>query len=102
MDFATLEGYEKTSLISRVGGEKIMSEFCQNCGSNKSPNDDYCLNCQDELEEYRVVREYLRAYPNSNAMQIANATGISISKILRYIRSGSLSVVEHEGQRKPR
>jgi hypothetical protein len=54
---------------------------------------------QCELDEYRIVRNYLRSHPNSNAMQIANATGISISNILRYIKSGSLTMVDNDRRR---
>jgi hypothetical protein len=45
---------------------------------------------EDDLLVYRKIRDYLTEYPRANAMQIANATGVSISKITRYVREGGL------------
>jgi hypothetical protein len=76
-----------------------MSHICDKCGSIIQANDAICQYCcQIEMDEYKIVRDYLRRYPNSNAMQIANATGISISNILKYIKNGSLTVVNSENQ----
>lgn len=44
-----------------------------------------------EKESIDKVKNYLRSHPNSNAMQIAMATGVSISKISKYIREGTLT-----------
>lgn len=78
-----------------------MSGFCKICGSPKQTNEEFCLSCQEgDMDDYKVVRNYLRANPNSNAMQVSNATGISVSKILRYIRTGSLSVVNDDVRRR--
>ncbi|MGQ7278927.1 hypothetical protein ACT91Q_13220 [Brevibacillus thermoruber] len=77
-----------------------MSQICSQCGhpiplhESSGPT---CMQCK--LDEYRIVRNYLRSHPNSNAMQIANATGISISNILRYIKSGSLTMVDNDRRR---
>ncbi len=80
-----------------------MSEICEKCGNIKAAHEDVCRICNhSDMDEYRMVREYLRSNPNSNAMQIANATGISISKILRYIKSGSLTVVDGDYPRRQR
>jgi hypothetical protein len=80
-----------------------MSEICQKCGNIKQAHEDVCRICNySDRDEYQIVREYLRKNPNSNAMQIANATGISVSKILRYIKTGTLTVVDHEYPRRQR
>jgi hypothetical protein len=80
-----------------------MSDICHRCGSIIPANDASCQTCYlSEMDEYKIVRNYLRSHPNSNAMQIANATGISISNILRYIKDGSLTVVNSENQRRLR
>jgi predicted transposase YbfD/YdcC len=80
-----------------------MSDICHRCGNIIHANDVCCQTCyQSEMDDYKIVRDYLRSHPNSNAMQIANATGISISNILRYIKDGSLTVVNSEKQRRPR
>ncbi|MGO0062433.1 hypothetical protein ACTID9_20825 [Brevibacillus fluminis] len=77
-----------------------MSQGCPYCGNELQKHEFFCADCgQDEFICYRAVKDYLRKHPNSNAMQVANATGISISKILQYIREGSLAVVEQEGRR---
>ncbi|UFJ39406.1 hypothetical protein LOK74_15170 [Brevibacillus humidisoli] len=68
-----------------------MSEVCPSCGRLKRANQEFCSSCWDgETRDYRAVKAYLRTHPNSNAMQIANATGVSVSKIMRYIRDGAL------------
>ncbi|NGQ96868.1 hypothetical protein G3578_17015 [Brevibacillus sp. SYP-B805] len=80
-----------------------MTQFCKECGSALQPGEVFCKTCYShERDEYRIVKEYLRTHPNSNAMQIANETGISISKIMKYIRNGSLTVVTNDGQRRSR
>lgn len=77
-----------------------MSQGCPYCGKALQKYEFFCEDCgKDEFIHYRVVKDYLRKYPNSNAMQVANATGISVSKILQYIREGSLAVVEPDGRR---
>jgi NAD-dependent DNA ligase len=77
-----------------------MSKGCPYCGNALQKYEFFCEQCaQDEFLCYRAVKDYLRKYPSSNAMQIANATGISVSKILQYIKNGSLAVVEQEGRR---
>ncbi|MGD8192433.1 hypothetical protein ACQCN2_20870 [Brevibacillus ginsengisoli] len=75
----------------------MMSDVCSVCGFPKPSHLDYCNNCNDkEMIEYRKVKEYLRTYPNSNAMQVANATGITVSKITRYLRDGLLTSVKDD------
>jgi len=69
-----------------------MNGVCSNCGGSLPSDKATCTAClAAERNEYLEVKNYLRANPNSNAMQVANATGISISKITRYIREGMLT-----------
>ncbi|WP_134686003.1 zinc ribbon domain-containing protein [Brevibacillus migulae] len=80
-----------------------MSKQCQSCGMPIRPEEEFCTDCfSSEMDDYRIVKNYLRANPNSNAMQIANATGVSVSKIIKYIRTGSFTVVDSPGQRRSR
>ncbi|WP_126428242.1 hypothetical protein [Brevibacillus marinus] len=68
-----------------------MREACPLCGRPKHPNQAYCPQClDDETQVYRTVKEYLLTHPHSNAMQIANATGVPISRILKFVREGML------------
>lgn len=77
-----------------------MKDMCLKCGSPMDPREYVCQVCgQNDQDEYQLIRNYVRSYPNSNAMQIANATGISVSKILHYIKNGSLSVVDNHSRR---
>lgn len=77
-----------------------MIDTCWKCGSKMSPEEYNCRVCgQNDREEYRMIRNYVRSFPNSNAMQIANATGVSVSKILRYIKNGSLTIVDSPSRR---
>ncbi|MGE5703518.1 MAG: hypothetical protein ACM32O_13390 [Clostridia bacterium] len=72
-----------------------MSPTCPYCKNSMRPHEFFCSTCaQDEYISYRAVKDYLRKYPSSNAMQISNATGISVSKIIKFIRDGSLTVVD--------
>lgn len=48
------------------------------------------MESEEEADAYRKVREYLRNNPYSNAMQIANATHVSIHKITKYVHQGLL------------
>ncbi len=80
-----------------------MSTLCQSCSMPIQPGEVFCSSCYaNEMDEYRIVKDYLRANPNSNAMQIANATGVSVSKIIKYIRSGSFTIVDSNAQRRSR
>jgi len=77
-----------------------MLDICMKCGSEMSPGEYICKVCgESDRDEYRMIRNYVRSFPNSNAMQIANATGISVSKILRYIKNGSLTMVDDHSRR---
>lgn len=77
-----------------------MSYTCVKCGSPMNPRETACQICgHSEMDEYRIIREYVRNHPHSNAMQVANATGISISKIVRYIKEGSLTVIDNQPRR---
>lgn len=77
-----------------------MNDTCLKCGSPMNPRESSCQVCgQNDMDEYQLIRNYVRSYPNSNAMQIANATGISVSKILRFIKNGSLTVVDDHPRR---
>jgi hypothetical protein len=80
-----------------------MTQICNACGSAIPHGEEFCRTCySNDMDDYRIVKNYLRAHPNSNAMQIANATGISVSKIMKYIRSGSLTVVDIDSHRRSR
>lgn len=50
-----------------------------------------CDRCK-ELDEqiFEQMTDYLKTYPNSNAMQIAEGLGIKASLVLKYVDEGRL------------
>lgn len=58
----------------------------------QSPN--ACVVCEKckEIDEalFSGVEDYLKKYPNSNAIQIAEGLGISVYEIIRFIDEGRL------------
>lgn len=50
-----------------------------------------CPECaQKEDDEFNVVREYILENPAANIDEVSKATGISPSKILKFLREGRL------------
>ncbi len=66
---------------------------CKYCGKLfQSPN--ACVVCREckEIDEalFSGVEDYLKKYPNSNAIQIAEGLNISVYEIIRFIDEGRL------------
>lgn len=54
---------------------------------------DICPDCQKkEEEDFNKVKEFLKEYPNASLVEIMEATGVSESKISKFIRAGRLSI----------
>ena len=52
-----------------------------------------CCNCKEKDDlQFDEIREYLIKYPNSNALQIAEALNISAHVVLSYLNEGRLVV----------
>ncbi|MCR5584904.1 MAG: hypothetical protein K6F63_05640 [Lachnospiraceae bacterium] len=69
--------------------------LCRYCGKFfNSPVERTCCNdCQKiEEEEFDRIKDYLKRYPNSNAIQIAEGLEISPFDIIRFIDEGRLYV----------
>ncbi|MCQ6277148.1 hypothetical protein JMM81_19935 [Bacillus sp. V3B] len=66
--------------------------FCSSCGKlTENQSLSYCVECsQKERSDYEKVRDYIRKNPNSNAMNVAQGTGVDISKIMNYIKEKAL------------
>lgn len=66
---------------------------CTRCGrmfQSEGPSK-LCARCVDNDEEdFKVVREYVYDNPNSSIPQVAEDTGVSEEKILKYLRQGKL------------
>ena len=59
-----------------------------------------CTSCK-QLDDalFTKIEEYLRRFPNSNAMQIAEGIGISALDVLQYIDEGRLQISKGEFRR---
>ncbi len=52
-----------------------------------------CGRCmQDEEEEFKKVKEYIDEYPGANMPEVSDATGISVDKIMRFLRDERLEI----------
>lgn len=70
--------------------------FCSSCGKVKEDQSlTHCMECyKKERSDYEMVREYIRKNPNSNAMNVAQGTGVDISKVMNYIKEKSLLLTQ--------
>ncbi|SHI38513.1 TIGR03826 family flagellar region protein [Lutispora thermophila] len=67
---------------------------CIRCGRvfayTYSPICSKCLE-QDE-EDFRIVKDYLYDNPGSNVFEVSEATGVSVEKIMRFLREERLEI----------
>jgi flagellar operon protein (TIGR03826 family) len=74
-----------------------MSEFknCVKCGRlfKAEMGVKFCSRCLNDSDaEYQLVKEYLYDHPNSNIVEVSEATNVDEDKILKYLREGKLMV----------
>ena len=74
-------------------------KFCGNTfiGKVKSSTCTSCKHLDEEL--FSKIEDYLRRFPNSNAIQISEGLGISALDILQYIDEGRLELSKGEFRR---
>lgn len=76
-----------------------MVNVCKHCmkqyiGSRESF---CCKDCRDiDNMRYEQIRAYLKVYPNSNAIQIADAIGVKPYVVLKYVDEGRLLIGKGE------
>lgn len=52
-----------------------------------------CEECKQlDSDHFDDIEAYLREYPNSNAIQISEALGITAFEVLNYLKEGRLNV----------
>jgi hypothetical protein len=71
-----------------------MVKFCVLCGSLAIADSKYCGICIVKVrEDFEKIKEYLKYYPGSSAVDVATETGISINTITRFMKDGLLSTI---------
>ena len=76
-------------------GEEVYT--CRHCKKlfTSSVKRKICEECAKKEDELFVrIKDYLRKYPNSNAMQIAEGLDINVMSVLYFIDEGRLSMVD--------
>lgn len=64
---------------------------CPNCGKLYIRIRDLCDVCYREEEEtFLKAARYIRDYPRCSIQEVSDATGVSISQIYEFIRSGRI------------
>lgn len=52
-----------------------------------------CTQCKDiDSGHFDDIEAYLKEYPNSNALQISEALGITAYEVLNYLKEGRLNI----------
>lgn len=52
-----------------------------------------CKECKEiDNNQFDDIETYLKEYPNSNALQISEALGITAFEVLNYIKEGRLNM----------
>lgn len=71
---------------------------CKKCGRLfQSESDILCKKCSEELDNpYKKIKNYLYGRGNVNIIELAEATGLSKSLILKYIREGKVCISDKD------
>lgn len=72
---------------------------CLRCGKLFRPvgGRRICSDCvESDRQEFQTVKEYLKNHPGAPIFEIAEATGVPLSKIREYVRDGRLVVGDEE------
>lgn len=73
----------------------MVTNICKHCRKIfKSKFKRYtCEECRRKDEDmFDDIVEYLKEYPNSNALQISEALGITAYEVLNYLKEGRLNL----------
>ncbi len=61
-----------------------------------------CEECkQIDADQFDDIEAYLKEYPNSNALQISEALGITAFEVLNYLKEGRLNISRGSFERLP-
>lgn len=76
-------------------GNYVYTNVCKHCRKVfKSRVKQYtCATCEEyDILFFDAIHDYLNKYPNSNALQVSEALGISPYEVIEYMKEGRLSV----------
>lgn len=77
----------------------MYTNVCRFCGRMfmSRAKSTVCQECKAKDDEiFSKIEEYLKQYPNSNAMQISEGLELSVVEVLRYIDEGRLQIAKGE------
>lgn len=58
-------------------------------------NNPICPECEKEEEkQFQIVKEYLDGNPANSLSQVSEETGVSVKRILKFIRDGRIEMTE--------
>lgn len=61
-----------------------------------------CEDCkQIDNDHFDDIEAYLKEYPNSNALQISEALGITAYEVLNYLKEGRLNIARGHFEQLP-
>ncbi|CAM4476791.1 flagellar operon protein (TIGR03826 family) [Paenibacillus endophyticus] len=68
---------------------------CPRCGKLFAKNfRDVCPSCVRDIDkEYELCANYLREFKGSIITEVADATGVSVKQITKFIREGRISIM---------
>lgn len=73
----------------------MYTNICKHCLKQfKSRTSSFtCNECKLKDEDYfDMIEVYLKEYPNSNALQVSEALGITAYQVLNYLKEGRLNI----------
>ncbi|MFD1956812.1 hypothetical protein ACFSL6_22195 [Paenibacillus thailandensis] len=67
--------------------------ICAFCGNlhEKTNYHNMCKSCE---EMYHKIRDVVVAYPDTIVLEVSNLTGISVSRILSFVKNGYFRMTE--------
>lgn len=72
---------------------------CKRCGKLFAySRNDVCPDCvRREEETFQLVRDFLKEFPGSKITEVNQNTGVSIKKLMQYLREGRIEILD-DGQ----
>lgn len=89
----------KKEIKEEVKKEKFDVKKCSRCGrlfKDDGFNPNLCCSCSAlDANDFEKVRDYLYEYNTATALELSEATGISVEQIERYLKNGRLEIPEN-------